>query len=543
MSPDEVASRFAPQSQESASPDQPGNLATNSPTSPTSSSAASTIRPISPPRHILRVQDIFAKRSVFDNPPFSAPRLPGQPKFEAAARTIPLAYRSVPSGPRKQARLRSAMVEFGKSIVAQHDNQKLLGELPGDEMSVDHMETDVEMREDTEVAMSPRTSTPRQGSAHSHGLLTPNATTVVIPPNKQDQYPFTWTTKPINPALTYGRTPDRPHPWTYKSPGSMLSPGQGPAVEAPSPESGYYNLRGSGESRIASPATDEGMANAPDPMKPRPDPYFRQRGMVSIDEVDEAHDTLLAHMRTRFRHTQDSTLPVQDATNFPVLPPPSSMLAHRQQSNLPNRAQILLPPNFQTPQHLTIKSRHQIQSLSDILAAERTKNHNARDLAGLSFHHVVQQPFTNELRAHYTAGSSPAGVVRGITMYKLQLPVAENIRERADRMDRYERQTEMWYFFALSGQPSPEHNVYQRGNSTEHTILALPAEDWEENKSEECPLFRGGGEQIQARRREYTVRAGGRFRLEAIVAMDHPWASIRQDLQDGSCRLFTWIEV
>lgn len=128
-------------------------------------------------------------------------------------------------------------------------------------------------------------------------------------------------------------------------------------------------------------------------------------------------------------------------------------------------------------------------------------------------------------------------------MHKLQLPVVENTRERMDRMDRYERQTEMWYFFALPGQPSPEHNVYQRGNSTEQTILALPVEDLEENKSEECPLFKGGGEQIQARRREYTVRAGGRFRLEASLAMNHTWASIRQDLQDGSCRLFTWIEV
>lgn len=542
MSPDEVAAQIAPQSQESASPDQPGNLTANPPTSSTSSSA-STIRPIPPPRHILPVQGIFVKRSVFGNPPFSVPRLPGQSKFEASARTIPLAYRSLPSGPRKQTRLRSAMVEFGKLIVAQHDNQKLLRELPGDEMSVDHMETDVDMREYTEMAMSTRTSTPRQGTAHSHGLPTPNATTLVTPPNKLDQDPFTWTKKPINPALTYGQTPDRPHPWTYKSPGSVLSPEQRLALEAPIPESGYYNLRGSGKSRIASPATDKEMANAPDPMKPRLDPYFRHRGLVSIDEVDEAHDALLAHMRARFRPTQDSTLPVQDATDVAMLPPPSSMLAHRQQSNLPNPAQRLLPPNFQTPEHLAIKSRHQIQSLSDILAAERTKNNNARDLAGLGFHHVVQQPFTNELRAHYTAGSSSAGVVRGITMYKLQLPIAENTKERMDRMGRYERQTEMWYFFALSGQPASEHNAHQRGNLTEHTILALPAEDLEENKSEECPLFKGRGEKIQARRRAYTVRAGGRFRLEARVAMDHTWASIRQDLQDGSCRLFTWIEV
>ena len=95
-------------------------------------------------------------------------------------------------------------------------------------------------------------------------------------------------------------------------------------------------------------------------------------------------------------------------------------------------------------------------------------------------------------------------------MYKLQLPIAKNTRERTDR---YERQTEIWYFLALSGQPAPEHNVYQRSNLTEHTILALPAEDLEENKSEECPLFKGG-EQILARRREYTVRAGGRFRLD-----------------------------
>ena len=51
----------------------------------------------------------------------------------------------MPSGPKKQARLRFAMVEFGKSIVAQHDNQKLIRELPDDEMSVDHMETDVEI--------------------------------------------------------------------------------------------------------------------------------------------------------------------------------------------------------------------------------------------------------------------------------------------------------------------------------------------------------------------------------------------------------------
>lgn len=542
MSPDEVASWIAPQSQESASPDQPGNLATNSPTSSTSSSAA-TIRPISSPRHILPIQDIFAKRFVFENQPFNTPRLPVQSKFEAAARTIPLAYRSVPSSPRKKDLLRSAMLEFGKSIVAQHDNQKFLRELPGDEMSVDHTEAVVEMREDTEMATSPCTSTPRQGSAHYHGLLTPNATTVLTPPIKSDRYPFSWTTKPINPTLTYGQTPDRPHPWTYKSPGPGLSPEQRPAVEAPLPESGYYNLRGSGESRIASPATDGGMANAPDPMKPPPGPYFHHHGMVSIDKVDEAHDTLLAHMRTRFRPPQDSTLPVQDAAGFTTLQPPSSMLAHRQQSNLPNRTQRLLSLNFQTPQHLTIKSHHRIQSLSDILAAERTKNHNARDLAGLSFHHVVQEPFTNELRAHYTAGSSSAGVVRGITMYKLQLPVAENIREKMDRMARYERQTEMWYFFALSGQSASEHNVHQRGNSTEHIILTLPAEDLEEHKSEECPLLKGGGEQIQARRREYTVRAGGRFRLEARVAMDHTWAGIRQDLQDGSCRLFTWIEV
>ena len=308
-------------------------------------------------------------------------------------------------------------------------------------------------------------------------------------------------------------------------------------------ESGYYNLRGSGQSGIASPATDKEMANAPDPMEPRPDPYFAHRGMLSIDEVDEAHDALLAHMRTRFRPTQYSTQPVQDAPDFPMLPTSSSMLAHRQQSNLANRTQRLLPPNFQTPKYLTIKSRNQIQSLSDILAAERTKSHNARDLAGLSFHRVVQQPFTNELRAHYTAGFSSAGVVRGITMHKLQLPVAESTREMMDRMDRYERRTEMWYFFALSGQPGPEHNVYQRGHLTEHTILALPAEDLEENKSEECPLFKGGEEQIQARRREYAGRAGGRFRLEARVAMDHTWASIRQDLQEGSFRLFTWIEV
>ena len=403
-------------------------------------------------------------------------------------------------------------------------------------MSVDHMETDVKMREETEMAMPPRTSTPRQGSAHSHGLLTPNATTVVNPPNKLDQYAITWTTKPINPALTYGLTPDRPHSWAYKSPGSVLSPEQRPAVEVSTPESGYYNLQGRGESRIASPATDEEMANAPDP-------YFRHCSMVSIDEVDEAHNALLAHMRTRFRSTRDTTCSVQDTMDFPMLSPPSSIHAHRQQSNLPCRTQRLLPPNFQTPQHLPIKSRHQIQSLSDILAAERTKNHNARDLVGLSFHHVVQQPFTNELRAHYTTDSSSAGVVREITMHKIQLPVAENTRERMDRMERYERQTEMWYFFALSGQPSPEHNVYQRGNSTEHTILALPAEDLKENKSEECPLFKGGESQIQARRREYTVRAGGRFRLEARVGMDHTWTSIRQDLQGGSCRLFTWIEV
>lgn len=432
------------------------------------------------------------------------------------------------------------MVKFGISIVAQQDNQKLLGELPGDEMSADHMEADVDMRVDKEMGMSLRTSTPRQGSAHSHGLLTPNATTVVTPPNKPDLYPCTRTTKSINPELTCGQTPDRPHPWTHESPGSVLSSKQRPAVEAPAPKSGYYSLRESVESRLSSPATENDIAIAPDSLKPRPEPYFRQRGMVTIDKVDEAHNALLAHMRTRYRHSQDSTLPVQDATDFPLLPPPSSMLAHRQQSNLPNQTQRLLQPNFQTPLHLTIKSRHQIQSLSGILAAEQTKNHNARNLAGLTFHHVVQQPFTNELRAHYTAGSSSSGVVRRITMYKLQLPVAENTRET---MNKYERQTEMWYFFALSGQPAPGNNVYQMGNSTEHTILAVAAEDLEENKSEECPLFKGGEGQIQARRREYTVRAGGRFMLEARVTMDYTWASIRQDLQDGSCKLFTWIEV
>ena len=320
------------------------------------------------------------------------------------------------------------------------------------------METDVDMREDKEMGMLLRTSTPRQGSAHSHGLLTPNATTVVTPPNKPDLHPCTRTTKSINPELTYGQTPDTPHPWTHKSPGSVLSPEQRPAVEAPAPKSGYYNLRESVESRISSPATEKEIANAPDSVKPRPDSYVRHRSMVSIDKVDEARNALLAHMRTRFRPSQDSTLPVQDATDFPLLPPPSSMLAHRQQSNLPNQTQRLPQPNFQTPRHLTIKSHHQIQSLSGILAAERTKNHNARDLAGLTFHHVVQQPFTNELRAHYTANSSSSAIVRGITMYRLQLPVAENTRET---MNKYGRQTEMWYS-SLSQANQPQGTMYIR---------------------------------------------------------------------------------
>ena len=101
------------------------------------------------------------------------------------------------------------MAEFGKSIVAQHGNQNLLRELPREELSVDHIVKDIEMRGDTDLATSPRASTPRQGSAYSHGLLTPNATSVVTPPSKSDQYPFIWTTKPINPPFTYGRSEER----------------------------------------------------------------------------------------------------------------------------------------------------------------------------------------------------------------------------------------------------------------------------------------------------------------------------------------------
>ena len=143
-------------------------------------------------------------------------------------------------------------------------------------------------------------------------------------------------------------------------------------------------------------------------------------------------------------------------------------------------------------------------------------------------------PFTNELRAHYAAEDKSHSAGRAISMCKAQLSFPND-----DSRSSYgHKESELWYFFEIR---TPQTST----SADSCVILAIPASDLEENKAEECPMFRGGV-QINARRRDYSVKPFGRFRLECVNMGPETQTlerGIRHDLEDGSCRLFTWTEV
>ena len=163
-----------------------------------------------------------------------------------------------------------------------------------------------------------------------------------------------------------------------------------------------------------------------------------------------------------------------------------------------------------------------------------TAKFQVRQLDGISFHRVLQTPFTNELRAHYAVDDKSHQAGRTISMYKAQL----SFPNRDPRSSYGHRESELWYFFEIK---TPQTST----SADSRAILAIPASDLEENKAAECPMFIGGV-QINARRREYSIKPFGRFRLECLnmgAETQMLEGGIRHDLEDGSCRMFTWTEV
>lgn len=481
---------------------------------PLATPSTSPSTPLKSQPHPLRV--MFPRLSSWRNPLFDATRLPGQSKFcdleQSAQRSAPVAF--------SDTCRKAAMIEYGKSLVGQLDNQELLHELPLEDTM------DVDMGKDSEMTTSP--GTPRAGSTSNAGLLTPQSAADSIRRLHPGPYPFLRNDIQVAQEPSSVPTPVMDPPTSplsissTETPGTMLPP------------------------RVSRPATNEEILSAPDYMMPLPDPYYPNREMISRTEVGNATNALFAHMKARFNPTLEANRNVSNTADGRVSPIP--MPDANRQTSLPHRpieGRRLPPPQFQTPGHVSIRKQHYTWSLSDILTVERQcQVLQARELDGISFHHVVQQPFANELRAHYAADDKSCQEGRAILMYKVQLAVPDN-----PRLNSYERHTEMWHFFEIRTALAPNqytHSGYAESSTLGESsvILALPSSDMEENKSEECPMSKGAG-QIIARRREYTIKPNGRFRLETqnVLPENQTWNSIRQDLTGGSCRLFTWTEV